>query len=161
MQRMVAHHAQALAMTSVVHTRSRREDVRLLAQRIEVSQKDEIAQMQRWLRDRRQEIPSADPHQGHHGAGDQHASMPGMLTHQELTRLAEATGSEFDRLFLEFMIRHHEGALVMVAELLATPGAGQETEIFRFASEVDADQGIEIARMRRMQRAPSTGVQPR
>lgn len=151
MQHMIAHHAQALAMSGLVPARSRRDDIRLLAQRIEVSQKDEIAQMQRWLRDRSQEIPSADPHHAHHGAGAQQAAMPGMLTHEELTRLAAATGSEFDRLFLEFMIRHHQGAQAMVAELFATPGAGQEAEIFRFASEVDAVQGVEIARMRRMQ----------
>jgi uncharacterized protein (DUF305 family) len=151
MQHMIAHHAQALAMSGLVPTRSRRDDIRLLAQRIEVSQKDEIAQMQRWLRDQNQEIPSAHPHRAHHGAGAQRAAMPGMLTHEELTRLAAATGSEFDRLFLEFMIRHYQGAQAMVAELFTAAGAGQEAEIFRFASEVDADQGVEIARMRRMQ----------
>ncbi len=99
MQHMIAHHAQALAMSGLVPTRSGRDDIRLLAQRIEVSQKDEIAQMQRWLRDRSPEIPSAHPHHGHHRAGAQQAAMPGMLTHEELTRLAAATGSEFDRLF--------------------------------------------------------------
>lgn len=161
MQRMIPHHAQALAMTALVPTRSRREDIRLLAERIEVSQKDEIAQMQRWLRVRGQVVSSADPHHGHHAGAGQHAAMPGMLTHEELTRLGAASGGEFERLFLEFMIRHHQGAQVMVAELFATPGAGQETEIFRFASDVDADQGIEIARMRRMLGTLAAPTRPR
>jgi uncharacterized protein (DUF305 family) len=87
--------------------------------------------------------------------------MPGMLTAAELARLAAATGAGFDRLFLEYMIRHHEGALAMVAELLATPGAGQEVEIFRLVSDVDADQRAEIRRMRAMQDAPPAGGAPR
>lgn len=161
MQGMIAHHAQALAMTGLVPTRSAREDIRLLAQRIEVSQQDEIALMRRWLAARGQEAPSPDAHHEHHGAGGRHAPMPGMLTREELERLAAATGAEFDRLFLESMIRHHEGALTMVAQLFASQGAGQEPEIYRFAAEVDADQRGEIARMRRMQSAPPTRVRPR
>ena len=73
--------------------------------------------------------------------------MPGMLTPEEMARLAAAKGEAFDRLFLEFMIKHHEGALTMVKDLFATPGAGQESEIFAFASDVDADQRMEIERM--------------
>jgi uncharacterized protein (DUF305 family) len=76
-----------------------------------------------------------------------HALMPGMLTAEQMDRLAHATGAEFDRLFLEGMLRHHDGALVMVKELFDTPGAGQDPEIFTFASDVDADQRAEIARM--------------
>ena len=156
MQRMIGHHAQALAMTALVPTRTSREDMRLLAQRIEVSQQHEIGLMRRWLTDRHEGVPNPDDHHEHHGAsadtghgaGHHEAPMPGMLTPEELARLAAATGAGFDRLFLEFMIRHHEGALTMVAELLATNGAGQETDVFRFASEVDADQRAEIARMR-------------
>ena len=154
MHHMLAHHAQALAMTALVPTRTRRQDIRLLAERIEVSQRDEIAQMQRWLRDRGAEVPSVDPAHAHHAAAS-HAGMAGMLTPQEMARLAAATGSDFDRLFLEFMIRHHEGALTMVSELFAAPGAGQDTDIFRFASDVQADQGMEIARMRRLLSAPA------
>jgi uncharacterized protein (DUF305 family) len=118
-------------------------DLQLMAQRIAVSQQDEMVMMQRWLRDRGEEVPAADARHHHHGE-----AMPGMLTAEEMARLSAATGPEFDRLFLELMIRHHEGALTMVATLLGTPGAGQETQIFQFASDVDADQRAEIARMR-------------
>ena len=76
--------------------------------------------------------------------------MPGMLTRAELAALAAARNAEFDRLFLAYMIKHHEGAVVMVAELFASPGGGQQSEIFSFAADVDADQQMEIARMRRM-----------
>ncbi len=149
---MIPHHAQALEMTALVPSRSTRQDVRATAQRIEVSQQDEIAMMQQWLRARRLEVPATSA--GHqHGAG--HAHMPGMLTPQEMERLRAASGAEFDRLFLEYMIRHHEGALVMVAELLASPGAAQGGEIFGFASEVEADQRSEIARMRTLPGAPA------
>lgn len=150
MQRMIAHHAQALEMTSLVPARSRSEEIHLLARRIELSQKDELRVMERWLTERGEELPSPDAHRGHHGGEGHHEQMPGMLTPEELARLARATGPEFDRLFLEFMIRHHEGALIMVEELFSSEGAGQEGEIFQFASHVDGDQRIEIARMRRM-----------
>lgn len=161
MQGMIAHHAQALTMTGLVPTRSRSENIRLLTERIAVSQRDEIALMQRWLRDRGEEVPTPEAGHEHHMAGGDHALMPGMLTPQQLDRLAAATGAEFDRLFLEFMIRHHEGALAMVAELFASPGAGQESATFQLASEVDADQRMEIARMRQMQNAPLSRVPPR
>jgi uncharacterized protein (DUF305 family) len=144
MQGMIGHHAQALEMTALLSSRTNREDMRMLAHRIEISQADEIKMMQRWLEVRGQEPP--DPHAHHHGG----ALMPGMLTPEEMGRLAAAKGAEFDRLFLELMIKHHEGALVMVNELFSTPGAGQETEIFSFASDVDADQRMEIDRMRGM-----------
>ena len=145
MQGMIGHHAQALEMTDLLSSRSSRGDMRLLAQRIEVSQADEINMMQRWLEVRGQEIPRLDAHHTH-GA----MLMPGMLTSEEMSRLAAATGGEFDRLFLEFMIKHHEGALVMVNELFSSPGAGQESQIFEFASDVDADQRMEIDRMHGM-----------
>lgn len=147
MQGMIPHHAQALEMTALVPTRSTNRDMHLLAQRIEVSQQDEIVWMQRWLQDRGETIPDLDAHQHHHNAGH-HALMPGMLTPEEMAQLAAATGEEFDRLFLQFMIRHHEGALVMVKDLFATPGAAQASEVYRFASDVEADQRAEIQRMR-------------
>jgi uncharacterized protein (DUF305 family) len=131
-------------MTDLLATRTQREDMRKLAQRIDVSQTDEIRMMQEWLKQRGEALP--DPHAHHHGG----TLMPGMLSAQEMSRLADAKGEAFDRLFLEFMIKHHEGALVMVQELLATPGAGQEPEIFAFANDVDADQRMEIDRMRAM-----------
>ena len=148
MQGMIAHHRQALEMAALVPARASRDDVRRLGQRVEVSQQDEIDRMERWLRDRGEEVPG--PH-AHHGT---HAGMPGMATPEEMARLAAATGAEFDRLLLELMIRHHQGALAMVAELFATPGAGQEPEIFQFAADVDADQRMEIDRMRRMLEGP-------
>jgi uncharacterized protein (DUF305 family) len=145
MQGMIGHHAQALEMTALLKSRSRSEDMRKLALRIEVSQADEIKMMQDWLKRRGQPLP--DPH-AHHASGA--TLMPGMLTAEEMARLAAATGPEFDRLFLEFMIKHHDGALIMVTDLFATAGAGQEAEIFAFASDVDADQRMEIDRMRAM-----------
>jgi uncharacterized protein (DUF305 family) len=148
MQGMIGHHAQALEMTALLKSRTRSEDMRKLAQRIEVSQADEIKMMQDWLTGRGQPLP--DPH-AHHAPGAR--LMPGMLTAEDMARLAGATGAEFDRLFLEFMIKHHDGALIMVSELFSTAGAGQEAEIFAFASDVDADQRMEIDRMGAMLRS--------
>jgi uncharacterized protein (DUF305 family) len=173
MQDMILHHAQALEMTRLVPDRSGWEDVRLLARRIDISQGSEIALMRRWLLERGEEAPDplGQDHAGHaapdagHGAhaahhaghGDpaldphaDHGDMPGMLTPAQLQELAEARGDDFDRLFLEFMIFHHEGALTMVADLFASPASAQGGDIFEFASHVDSDQRIEIARMTRM-----------
>ena len=157
MQGMIGHHAQALAMTALIPTRSSRQDIRMLGQRITVSQKDEIAMMQQWLRDRHQQVPARDAQPGGQtmagnsmnmpGMVMSDTLMPGMLTSEQLAVLAKTTGDEFDKLFLADMIRHHEGALVMVKSLLSTTGSGQEAEVFRFASEVDSDQRAEIARM--------------
>jgi len=157
MQGMIGHHAQALAMTALIPTRSSRQDIRMLGQRITVSQKDEIAMMQQWLRDRHQQVPARDAQPGGQtmagnsmnmpGMAMSDTLMPGMLTSEQLAKLAKTSGDEFDKLFLADMIRHHEGALVMVKSLLGTTGSGQEAEVFRFASEVDSDQRAEIARM--------------
>jgi uncharacterized protein (DUF305 family) len=142
MQGMIGHHSQAVEMVELLKSRTTREDMKLLGLRIELSQEDEIKMMQRWLQVRGQEVPG--PHAMHmHGA----TLMPGMLTEEEMAHLADANGAEFDRLFLEGMIKHHGGALTMVDELFATAGAGQEVEIFSFASDVDADQRMEIDRM--------------
>ena len=142
MQRMIAHHAQALEMTALLAARTSREDMQLLGRRIHLSQADEIEMMREWLNARG--VPLPDGHGPHSHDG---AVMPGMLTAEEMRRLADATGREFDRLFLELMIKHHEGALLMVDELFAAPGAGQQSEIFTFASDVETDQRIEIDRM--------------
>ncbi len=129
-------------MVALVPSRTTWEDMKKLALRIDVSQQDEIKMMEEWLRGRGQEVPG--PHAMHmHGA----TLMPGMLTEAEMTRLAAASGAEFDRLFLEGMIKHHGGALTMVEELFSNPGAGQESEMFAFASDVEADQKMEIQRM--------------
>jgi uncharacterized protein (DUF305 family) len=146
MQHMIGHHAQALEMTKLVASRTSRDDMRLLAQRIDVSQRDEIALMRQWLQQRGEELPSPDAHM--HAAMGHAPLMPGMLTAAQLEQLAKSQGTEFDRLFLEDMIRHHEGALTMVKDLFGTLGAAQESETYRFATDVEADQRAEIARMR-------------
>ncbi len=177
MQMMIAHHAQALEMAALAPERSERADVRLLAHRIHLAQFDEIGLMARWLRDRGETVPveariagvevaepadaghDAQAHHGHHGhdaghdadAGEHdHDAMPGMLTPEQLAELARASGAEFDRLFLEFMIFHHEGALAMVQALFSSDAGGQEGEVYQFAAHVDSDQRIEIERMRQM-----------
>ena len=142
MQGMIGHHAQAVEMVALIAERTRRESLRLLGLRIEVSQTDEMALMREWLEARGQTPP--DPHAHHmHGA----TLMPGMLTPEEMQRLTDARDGEFDRLFLEGMIKHHQGALTMVDELFASAGAAQDSEIHAFASDVDADQRMEIDRM--------------
>ena len=166
MQHMIMHHAQALAMVALVPARTSRDDIRLLAERIDVSQKTEIAMMQRWLRERGEPVAddgargairgtNSPPMAGHDMASHdmpghdmQTHDMPGMLTPAQMDSLSMASGAAFDRLFLLGMIQHHQGALTMVGELFASRGAGQEPEIFRFATDVDADQRAEIARMR-------------
>jgi uncharacterized protein (DUF305 family) len=145
MQGMIGHHLQAVEMTALLETRTAHEGLRLLAKRIEISQADEIQMMRDWLKARGEPLP--DPH-AHHAPGA--VLMPGMLTAVEMQRLRDARGAEFDRLFLEFMIKHHDGALVMVDELFSTPGAGQQSDIFAFASDVEADQRMEIKRMSAM-----------
>jgi uncharacterized protein (DUF305 family) len=145
MQRMITHHAQAVEMTTLLKTRTINEDLKKLALRIELSQSDEIALMERWLRDRGQPVP--DRHAAHQHGATSTSGMPGMLTQEQLDQLAAASGVDFDRLFLEGMIRHHDGALVMVKDLLATPGAAQDSEIFAFISDVDTDQRMEMERM--------------
>lgn len=148
MQGMIGHHAQALAMVTLLNARTSSQDMKMLGLRIEVSQKDEIKMMQAWLRDHGESVP--DEHALHMHGGK---LMPGMLTPEQMAQLTAARGAEFDRLFLEFMIQHHEGALTMVKELLASPGAAQESNMFAFASDVEADQSAEITRMRRMRAA--------
>lgn len=142
MQGMIGHHAQALDMVGLLDTRTASADMKLLALRIKVSQQDEIKFMQGWLRARGEAVPDEHAHHAH-----DFTLMPGMLSPEEMAKLAAAKGREFDRLFLEYMIKHHEGALVMVNELFKTDGAGQESEIYAFASDVIADQQMEIDRM--------------
>ena len=145
MQGMIHHHAQAVDMTQLLATRTQSADMKKLALRIELSQNDEMKMMRRWLEVRGQDVPGEHAHPMP-GA----PMMPGMLSADEMARLAAAKGTEFDRLFLEGMIKHHAGALTMVQELFATPGAGQDSEIYAFASDVDADQRMEIDRMAAM-----------
>ena len=144
MQGMIGHHQQAIDMTRLLESRTGSDAMRKLAQRIAVSQADEIRMMRQWLEARGADLP------GEHARHDPAMRMPGMLTVEEMGRLAAASDVAFDTLFLEYMIKHHEGALVMVRQLFATPGAGQESDIYAFASDVEADQRMEIARMAAM-----------
>ncbi len=141
-QGMIDHHAQAIEMTDLIPARSASDDIRKLGQRIAVSQADEIRMMKHWLETRGEEAPGGHAMHMHGGA-----LMPGMLAPEEMAGLAAAHGAEFDRLFLEGMIKHHEGALTMVRELFGTAGAAQGSDVFAFASDVDADQRMEIERM--------------
>jgi len=160
MQGMIAHHAQALVMAALVPSRTRRIDLRILARRITVSQQDEIALMQRWLRNHHERVPSVDLHpdsvlhqKAMPGMAPDSAHqmlMPGILTAAQLDELAMAGGARFDHLFLQFMIQHHWGAVTMVANLFSTTGAGQDAEVFQLASGIDADQRGEISRMQKM-----------
>jgi uncharacterized protein (DUF305 family) len=163
LQHMMAHRAQAVVMTALVPERAARNEIRLIAERIAISQRDEMAMMERMLRRRGAAVPDVDPRHAQHGGGDMaaHASMPGMLTAAELARLRDASGPAFDRLFLEYMIRHHEGALAMVAQYFATQGAGRDAEIFGFVSDIDADQRAEIRRMRTLLAPAPAGGTPR
>jgi len=164
---MIGHHAQALIMSDLAPKNGASPQVQTLAARIINAQKDEIALMQQWLRDRGQPVPMVkidglhlmidmsgpdgqmkhDMHDMHSGQGHM---MPGMLTQAELEELAAAFGPEFDRLFLTGMIAHHGGAVTMVHELFAVDGAGQDEAVFKLASDVQVDQLTEIARMELM-----------
>jgi uncharacterized protein (DUF305 family) len=146
---MIPHHAQAVKMALWVPARSTRNDVKLMAERMLVSQLDEIALMRTWLADRGQPVPAPDAThmRMEHGGMVHDMLMPGMLSDDELARLERASGIEFDRLFLSFMILHHQGALAMVNDLFATPGAAQDDLVYEFATDVRADQHMEIRRM--------------
>jgi uncharacterized protein (DUF305 family) len=152
MSGMIAHHAQAVVMAGWAPTHGARRDVAVLCERIVVAQRDEIAMMQTWLRDRGLEVPDATStrHKMKMNGVVHEMLMPGMLTDEEMAALDKARGPEFDRLFLEGMIKHHQGAIDMVDVLFKAYGAAQDEMVFRFASDVYADQGIEIARMQEM-----------
>jgi uncharacterized protein (DUF305 family) len=147
-QGMIHHHAQALWMTGLAEKRSDRQQLRLLALRMDISQQDEIEQMRRWLRVRGEPAPELHRLHGHaHGLGLR--PMPGMLDRDQVNRLRSAKGKEFDRLFLRYMIQHHRGAVQMVDELYAGDG-GLEPEVDAIARHIDSDQLIEIGRMEQM-----------
>jgi uncharacterized protein (DUF305 family) len=142
MQNMIGHHAQAITMAAQAPSHGASRRLLRLAQKIDISQRDEIGLMKEWLTERRQAVP--DDAQAHA------LMMPGMLTAAQLAQLDDARGREFERLFLTFMIQHHRGALQMVEELFRSPGAGQDPDIFRFATDVDADQRDEIFVMQQL-----------
>jgi len=147
---MIGHHAQAIQMAGWAPSHGANPSLRALCERIVVAQNDEIAFAQRWLREHGEYVPPADP-RGHVMQGmDQPMLMPGMLTPEQMGQLDSARGPEFDRLFLTFMIQHHQGAITMVQQLLAVPGAAQNGPVNRFATDVFADQTTEINRMNLM-----------
>jgi uncharacterized protein (DUF305 family) len=159
---MVSHHAQAVIMAGWAPTHGARTNVRLLCERIVVGQRDEIGLMRSWLHDHHQPVPDpADTrmHMTMNGAS-QTMMMPGMLTDDEMKALDKSRGAEFDHLFLVGMIRHHQGAITMVNRLFASNGAAQDEVVFKFASDVFADQTTEIARMERMLESAHTTGNP-
>jgi uncharacterized protein (DUF305 family) len=150
MQDMIMHHAQAVEMTALIESHTQNKDLRSLGARISRSQSDEIKFMNRWLA-ARQEPPSR-PMQHMHGMdmSSHEMLMPGMLTRKQMDALKNARNDEFDRLFLTGMIQHHSGALTMVKDLFDSSGAGQDAELFNFATEVDSGQRAEIKIMQSM-----------
>ncbi|WP_425324983.1 DUF305 domain-containing protein [Maricaulis maris] len=152
MQQMIWHHHQAVQMAALVEGRSGTEALVEIAGRIDASQADEIAFMQGWLRERGETAPDpmADPHAMHAGMSGGHAmhgEMAGMASPEQMARLAEADGMDFDALFLELMIAHHEGAVEMVAHLLDQRGSAYDPTLFDFANDVRSEQQAEIRRM--------------
>lgn len=143
MTNMIGHHAQAIKVSQWAASRGASPAVQRLADRIIAAQQDEIVIMQQWLVDRQKPLPPMDGHQ-------HHTHMAGMLTEEQLAQLDKARGTEFDRLFLTLMIQHHKGAVTMVKELLAVPGAAVDLLMFKFSSDVNVDQSTEIARMEQM-----------
>jgi uncharacterized protein (DUF305 family) len=162
MQGMIMHHSQAVEMTELLRTRSQNKEVQALGQRISISQTDEMKFMRQWLEDRGKKAPSEQEikqhgqmdmsQMDHEHMGHAHMDMgsmsmplmPGMLTPEQMKALAAASGSNFDHLFLTGMIQHHTGALTMVKDLFDTPGAGQDSQLFDFAMDVDNTQQAEI-----------------
>jgi uncharacterized protein (DUF305 family) len=149
---MIPHHAQAVLIAGWAASHGARPDVRTLCERMVVSQRDEIETMRNWLRDRGEEVPAADA--THHRMkmnGVVHDMlMPGMLSADDLAQLDKARNAEWDTLFLKAMIRHHEGALKMVDDLFETHGAMQDEDLYKFVSDIYADQTAEIERMQKM-----------
>jgi len=141
MQGMIHHHAQAIEMAALAPTHGANARVALLCKKIDNSQRDEIAMMKNWLKSRNQFVPSdKDPHP---------MMMPGMLSPEQMSALAAAKDTTFDRLFLTGMIQHHQGAIKMVRDLFAA-GGGQASEMFGYANGIDNDQRGEIAIMQQM-----------
>jgi uncharacterized protein (DUF305 family) len=153
---MIHHHAQALLIAGWAPTHGASQAVRILCERVIVAQQDEIDLMRRWLRDWGEPAPDPDPSHARM-PGMHHPLMPGMLNAEQLAQLDAARGAEFDRLFLTLMIQHHEGALTMVQQLLAAPGAARDDNVFKLVSDMNADQTTEIDRMHTMLAALTSG----
>jgi uncharacterized protein (DUF305 family) len=149
---MIPHHAQAVLMAGWAASHGARPDIRVLCERILVGQRDEIEFMRNWLRDRGEPVPEANAthHRMKMNGVEHDMLMPGMLSPEDLAKLDKARGPEWDRLFLEFMIRHHEGAIKMADDLFGAYGALQDDDVYKFVSDLSADQTIEIERMEKM-----------
>jgi uncharacterized protein (DUF305 family) len=159
LQGMIHHHAQAILMAGWAPSHDASPAIKELCARIVVAQRDEIGFMQRWLREHNQEVPDGD--MSHFMMpGMESMLMPGMLTAQQLTVLNDSRGKNFDRRFLEGMIVHHQGAITMVDKLFSSQGATQDDFVFKFASDVNADQSAEIERMQRMLASGSLSTPP-
>lgn len=166
MQGMIHHHAQAILISKWAPSHGASASMQVLCGRIINAQRDDIGLMQSWLKERGKTVPAADTlgtamagmagmsgmdhSKMDHGAMGGSTMMPGMLTDAQLKQLDAARGPEFDKLFLQFMIQHHNGAIVMVKQLFATNGAGQDQTVFKFAADVNVDQTTEVERMRKM-----------
>lgn len=144
MQGMIMHHAQAVEMTNLIESHTQNKDLRSLGARINSSQSDEIKFMKRWLATRGEPITAATNDMPGMDMSTHSMLMPGMLTSEQMEALRKSNGLEFDHLFLTGMIQHHTGALVMVKDLFDSAGAGQDAEIFNFATDVDSGQRAEI-----------------
>jgi uncharacterized protein (DUF305 family) len=156
MQGMIMHHSQAVEMTALIPSHTENKELRLLGAKISSSQSDEMKFMQRWLAARGESISMAMPgmpdmdKSGQASPPMAMALMPGMLTPEQMEALRKARGAEFDQLFLTGMIQHHNGALTMVKDLFDTAGAGQDADIFNFATDADNTQRAEIKIMQSM-----------
>jgi uncharacterized protein (DUF305 family) len=151
MQGMIMHHGQAVEMTALIPSHTENKEIRALGARIGLSQADEMKFMKRWLTARGESVSMAMPGMPDMDMnGNPMKAMPGMLTPKQMGELRQAKGAEFDRLFLTGMIQHHNGALAMVKQLFDTPGAGQDAELFDFATDADNTQRAEIAIMQDM-----------
>jgi uncharacterized protein (DUF305 family) len=148
MKDMIVHHVQAVEMTAMIPSHTQNKDLRALGARISSSQSDEIRFMKRWLTARGESLPKTMP--GMAMTDKKTPRMPGMLTPEQMEGLRKAKGSQFDRLFLTGMIQHHNGALTMVKELFDTAGAGQDAELFNFATDADNTQRAEMRIMEAM-----------
>ncbi len=157
MQGMIMHHAQAVEMTALIESHTANSNLRSLGARISHSQSDEIKFMKRWLEARGEpispmmpEMPGMDMSSHSMDIASHSMLMPGMLTAKQMEALKKAKGEEFDRLFLTGMVQHHGGALIMVKDLFDAAGAGQDAELFNFATDVDSGQRAEIRIMQTM-----------
>ena len=150
MQGMIMHHAQAVEMTALIESHTENKDLRSLGQRIQRSQSDEMQFMKRWLTARGEPTSMPMHHMPGMDMSKHEMLMPGMLTAKQMDALKNAKGAEFDKLFLRGMIQHHNGALTMVKDLFDTAGAGQDAELYNFATEVDSGQRAEIKIMQTM-----------